>query len=478
LAKHLHSRYLFLLATLLCLPGPARTQNLLGLTTSPEGGIHRAYQNPAWLTDSPHRLYISLGAANLHVNNNYVRYQAPYSLLRLITGNVPDQYKQANGAPQFETNYTDETLDGQPKNGTIWGEFRGPSAQLAVGPKTVVGLSTRLRAAGQIWGASEQLLSALRASLASSAFYSIPSRNNAFSVNTNVYAEVAASVGHTLLESETDKVMVGLTAKYIVGFTSGYFVNRGLEYQILPDPSIFGGGYMDVSRLDADFGFTSYLSNQSLTLRSLVNGNPPGRGVGFDVGLAYVRQPDPYGPTLRAGIALTDVGSVGYSGESYNIAQQRLRFLPADFNEVRNSEQFVSVLRQKLRVTEEQNQGNFRSGLPTSLNLSADYSLPSGLGAQVAFWQDLRSNTAIAMHQPTVLALVPRYEQRWYGVALPLSLVNGSAQLGLSLRAGPLTLGSDNIMGVLGTSQNGIRPRGVDIYAALAMGFGTRTRNE
>jgi hypothetical protein len=480
LAKPFHSRYL-LLAILLWLPRLTHAQNLLGLTASPSGGIHRAYQNPAWLADSPHQFYLSLGAANLHVNNNFVRYQAPYSLLRLITGNVPDQYRQANGAPQFETDYTAESLDGKPKNGTIWGELRGPAMQLAVGSKTVIGLSSRLRAAGQIWGASEQLLSALRASLASSAFYSIPSRNNEFSVNTNVYAEVAASIGHTLLEAETDKLMAGLTVKYVVGFTSGYFVNRGLEYQILPDPSVFGGGYMDVSRLAADFGFTSYLNNQSLSLRSLVNGNPPGRGVGFDFGLAYVRQPgrgtaDPYGPTLRAGLALTDIGSVAYTGESYDIAQQRLRFVPADFNDVRNSEQFVSVLREKLRVTEQQNQGSFRSGLPTSLNLSADYGLPSGVGVQVAYWQDLRSNTAIAMHQPTVLAVVPRFEQRWYGAALPLSLVNGTAQLGLSLRAGPFTIGSDNVVGLLGTSQNGLRPRGVDVYAGLSMGFGTRTQ--
>jgi hypothetical protein len=438
--------------------------------------MHRAYQNPAWLADSPHRFWVSLGAANLHVNNNYVRYQAPYSLLRLITGNVPDEYKQANGAPQFEANYTVETLDGKPKNGTISGEFRGPAAQIAIGPKTVVGLSTRLRAMGQIWGASEQLLSALRASLASSAFYSIPSRNNEFSLNTNVYGELAGSVGHTLLDTETDKVMVGLTVKYIVGFTSGYFVNQGLEYQILPDPSIFGGAYMDVSRLAANFGYTSYLSNQNLSLRSLVSGSPPGRGVGFDFGLAYVRQLDPEGPTLRAGIALTDLGTVSYTGESYDIAQQRLRFVPSDFNDVRNSEQFVNIIRQKLRVTPEQNLGNFRSGLPTSLNLSADYTLPSGLGAQVAYWQDLRSNTAIAAHQPTVLAVVPRFEQQWYGVALPLSLVNGMAQLGLSFRAGPLTIGSDNVMGLLGTSHNGIQPRGVDIYAGLSMGFGTRTQ--
>lgn len=466
-------RRFFLLGVTLT-PFAASAQNLLGLTTSPEGGIHRAYQNPAWLADSPHKFYFSLGAVGLNVNNNYVRYQAPYSLLRLVTGNVPAQYRQANGSLRFETDYTQEILDGKPKNGTLWAEFRGPAAQLSLGPRTVIGLSTRLRASGQIWGASEQLLAAIRASLASSAYYSIPSRNNAFSVNTNVYGELAASLGHTLLESETDKLMAGVTLKYLVGFTSGYFVNRGLDYTVLPDPNVPDGGYLDISRINADFGFTSFLNNQNLTLSSLVSGNAPGRGVGVDIGLAYVRQLDSESPTMRLGLALTDLGAVTYSGESYDITQQKTRFLPSDFDNVRNTEQAVNIIREKLGVTEAQNRGKFTSGLPTSLNLSADYALPTGAGLQVALWQDLRSNSAVAAHQPTVLAIVPRYDVKWGGVSVPLSLVNGGAQVGLSLRAGPVWAGSDNLLGLIGTSNNGIRPRGVDVYLGLAMGFGSR----
>jgi Family of unknown function (DUF5723) len=463
------------LALTCLLPTLASAQNLLGLTTSPNSGVHRTYQNPAWLADSPHRLFISLGAGNIHANNNYIRYQAPYSLLRLITGQVPNEYRQADGNIKFEPTYTQEALDGKPKNATVWGDFRGPALQLAVGERTVIGLSSRLRAAGQVWGASEQLLSALRASLNSSAFYSIPNRNNAFSVGTNTYAEVAASVGHTVMETDESKLMIGLTVKYLVGFTSGYFVNRGLTYRVLPDPAVISGGYLSIDQISADFGYTSFLQNQNLTLRSLINGNPPGRGVGFDLGAAYVYKPDPEGVTIRGGIALTDLGSIRYTGDAYAIDQQNLRFLSSDFNDVRNSEQAINVVREKLKVDESQNQRSFTSGLPTSLNASVDYEMPTGLGLQVAYWQDLRSNTAVAMHQPTVVAVVPRFERKWAAVSVPVSLVNGAVLAGLSLRAGPVWVGSDNVPGLFGNSTNGISPRGMDVYGGIAFGFGSRT---
>ena len=464
------------LFSLLSLTAPA--QNLLGITTSPSAGISRAYQNPAWLADSPHRVYVSLGAVNVHADNNYIRYRAPFSLLRLVTGQVPAQYRQANGGVRFDADYTEEILDGKPKNGTVWGELRGPALQVAVGERTVIGLSSRLRASGQVWGASEQLLSTLRASLNSDVFYSIPSRNNAFSVNTNTYAELAASLGHTLFEAEEASLMVGVTAKYLLGFTSGNFINQGLTYEVLPDLSLPGRGYLNVREITGSFGYTSFLQNQNLSLRSLVNGNPPGRGVGFDVGLAYRYQPYEDGATIKAGAAITDIVSVRYTGDAYVINTQNARFLPNDFDQVRNSEEAIDVIRQKLRLAPSQNAGSFSSGLPTSLNLSVDYERPGGLGVQIAYWQDLRGSTAVAMHQSSLVAIVPRYDRRWAGVSLPLSYLNGAAQVGLALRAGPVWAGSDNLFGLLGTSQNGIKPRGVDVYLGLGFGFGSRQADD
>ena len=149
-------------------------QNLLGISTSRYGGTNRLYINPALAADSPSKFYLNVFTGNGHVDNNYVRYQAPFSMLRLLTGNVPAQYKNPNGSIRFENNYTRETLDGRPKNGTAWGEVRGPSFLARTGERSALAVTTRLRAVAQVFGASESLLSALRASLNDGALYGIP----------------------------------------------------------------------------------------------------------------------------------------------------------------------------------------------------------------------------------------------------------------------------------------------------------------
>lgn len=100
-------------------------QNLLGISTSRYGGTNRLYINPAFAASSPQNLYLNVLTGNAHVNNNYVRYQAPFSLLRLLSGTVQNQFKRPDGSVQFSVDYTKEMLDGKPKNGTIWGEVRG-----------------------------------------------------------------------------------------------------------------------------------------------------------------------------------------------------------------------------------------------------------------------------------------------------------------------------------------------------------------
>ncbi|WP_332369518.1 hypothetical protein [Spirosoma telluris] len=99
------------------------TQNLLGISTSRYGGTNRLYINPALAADSPSKFYLNVFTGNGHVDNNYVRYQAPFSLLSLISGTVPSQYKNANGTIKFDQSYTQETLNGKAKNGTVWGKF-------------------------------------------------------------------------------------------------------------------------------------------------------------------------------------------------------------------------------------------------------------------------------------------------------------------------------------------------------------------
>lgn len=449
-------------------------QNFLGLSTSPNGGTHRTYLNPALAAETPHRFFVNVGAGNLHVNNNYIRYQAPFSLLTLFTGNIPDRYRRANGNVLFEPDYTTEILDGNPKNATIWGDLRGPALQMKLGETAgILTFSSRLRGIGQVTGASEQLLSALRSSLNASALFSIPSRDNKFGVNTNAYAELAVSYANTLLSGDGIRLSGGFTVKRLRGYSAGTFVNQGLDYQLEAGTGINAQPSLVVSRVNADLAYTTFLQNRRLTSRTLFSRNAPGNGWGADVGLSLLLQPADSESSLQLGLALTDLGNIRYTGEVYEVNKQNVRFEANDFNttNIGSFEQIATVIRNRLGILEDAAPSPFRVGLPTSLNLTADYQVNARMGISAVYLQNMRAAADPSVRQPTLISVVPRYETGLVGLALPLTYINRGVAIGLSLKAGPVRLGSDNLLGLLGSGQNGVRPRGTDVYAGVMLGI-------
>lgn len=457
------------------------TQNLLGIATSRFGGTNRLYINPALAADSPAKFYLNVATANGHVDNNYVRYQAPYSLLSLITNTVPSQYRASDGSVKFETDYTHEILNGKPKNGTMWGEVRGPSFLVKVGEGSALALSTRFRGAAQIVNASEPLLSSVRASLGNGSLYALPTSDNKFSANTSTYSEIGLTYATTLLNEEGRKLLFGTTAKFLIGYNAQQLINRGMDYRVYSDPSKATVAYLEVDRLNATLAYTSYLQGRSINPSTLFSGASPGRGFGLDLGFTYIDQYDEDSPTLQLGVAVTDIGGLTYKGQQYDytdadLAAHPVQFLSTDFNSLNSGSSIIEVIQNKLNTGRQPDSNTFREGLPTSLNLTADYQLPGGLGINLTYLLDLRSVQAMAIHQPTLLAVTPRYDARWLSLAVPIAYLNGGLTAGASVRLGPAWLGTDNLLGLIGSSTNGIKPRGSDIYLGVA--FGIRGREE
>lgn len=468
-------KYSLLTGAFLFISLGSSAQNLLGISTSRYGGTNQLYINPALAADSPSRFYLNVATVNAHVDNNYVRYQAPFSLLRLISGNVPAQYKNADGSLRFAVDYTQEMLDGKPKNGTIWGEVRGPSLLVRVGERGAFAVTTRFRAAAQVVGASESLLSSLRAGLNDGVLYSIPSNDNRFAANTNTYSELGLTYAGTVWEAEGQKLLLGATVKLLLGYNAQHLINRGLDYRIVANPAVPNSAYLEVNRLDATLGYTTYLQNRTIDIRTLFSPSSPGLGVGADLGLTYVNQADVDSPSLRLGVALADVGGLRYTGEEYvytGATNPPIRFTGREFDNAKGSDQIIQVIQQKLNPGRSPDGGRFRVGLPTSLNLTMDYQSTGGLGLSVTYLQDVRRWDETAIHQPTLLSVTPRYDTRWLSVALPIAYLNGGFTAGGMLRFGPAWLGTDNFLGLVGSTENGIRPRGLDVYGGIAFGIG------
>ncbi|KAA9355231.1 hypothetical protein F0P93_11680 [Larkinella humicola] len=464
---------------LICLfASSVAAQNFLGVAPSPYGGTQSLYLNPAFATDSKYGFYLNLGSGNAHIDNNYVRYQAPYSLTSLALKRVPGSYKLADGTVLFRPEYLEEIANGKPKNATAWTDLRGPSLLLQLGGRAAIGLTTRLRATAQVRNASESLLSVVRAGLQDEQLYNIPNKDNQFSINTNTYAEIGLTLAAALIQDEYQQLSIGVTVKRLQGITAGFLNNKGLSYRVLSDTTNAGSYYMQVDQLNADLGYTTYLQDQgrSVSLRQFFDGNNPGRGWGADIGFSYQLKssddPDQY--ALRLGVALMDIGAIRYADnryvQRYSINTTNQQFTSDDFNKAKGSEGIAEVVRDELNLTEANNTGRFTSGLPTALSLNADVNVGRGFYLTGTLLQDLRAKDAIAIHQPSLLAITPRLETSTVGVAIPLVFLNNAFMAGASIRVGPVFLGTDNLFGMIGSSSNKLRPRGADVYAGLALG--------
>ncbi len=447
---------------------------MLGVSSSPYGGTQSLYLNPAFAADSRHSFYLNGLAGNAHISNNYVRYQAPFSLFQLATGRVPAQYKRPDGSVEFRTEYTGEILDGKAKSGTAWTDLRGPSALFRLGDRAALGLTTRLRSSAQFSNASEEILSVFRAGLENDALYNIPNRNNQFSTHTTTYAEAGLTLAATLLDDGYQRLSFGATVKRLQGLTSGFLINRGLDYRIVLNSNNINDAYLQIDQVNAELGYSTYLGDRgrSVTLRQLFDANNPGKGWGADVGFSYqmLDEEDPTRYRFRLGAALTDLGSIRYQSsqyiQRYSIRETARRLDEDDFRDVRDIDDAARVLRDQL-TDESQNLRAYSSGLPAALSLNADFQMTGDLYLTATYLRDLRGKNAIAMHQPTLLAITPRLETGALGVAIPLLYLNRTFTAGASFRLGPVFVGTDNLIGLIASSGNALQPRGADVYAGL-----------
>ena len=108
---------------------------------------------------------------------------------------------------------------------------------------------------------------------------------------------------------------------------------------------------------------------------------------------------------------------------------------------------------------------NFALSLPTSMVFQADFAVLPTFFINGLLVQRLPSANR-GLSRDNVLAVTPRFETRWFGASLPLSILNyQQVRIGFAARLAFLTIGTDNLGSFLGQK----RLYGSDIYAALTI---------
>ena len=472
-----------LLLALLAGPGPipARSQGWTGLAHSNYGGTNNLYINPASLADSRHKLYLNVLSGGVNFNNDYLQLDLPAPAREFI-----------DGTREFKKEYFTEQGGDGPKSGSLVGELRLPSLMLSLGPRQGVAFTNRVRAFGQVSNVSGKLARLAYNGLDDADARGIAdqlSQDNAFTLTTGAYHEFALAYARTLTPTNTTHFWkTGASVKYLVGLGGGFLRNRGTEYTVLDDNTL------ELRNRDLAYGFTDYnlYEADDFSIGQLYGSRRLGRGFGLDMGLSYEWRPeagkyeyrmDGQDRTdharnkyrLKLGLALTDLGAINYNNEQYVRSagvkgSNTVRITKEDFDGIENFDEVAPTLRRLVGLSEEVQQ--FRSYLPATLRLTADYRLLNHIYAGLLWNQSLLPASAVGQRSLSSVALTPRIEFSHAEVAVPVILGNNyrTLQLGTMLRLGPLIVGSDNLGGLFGLTTT----TGADLYLGLGLALHKR----
>jgi hypothetical protein len=263
-------------------------------------------------------------------------------------------------------------------------------------------------------------------------------------------------------ETNSGKAQIGINAKILRGYEGAYAGSWSkTEFARYPKDTVY------VGVPDFSFGITTgnidNIANQSYDLQR------QGLGLGFDIGANWylAEYEDTY--EWKFGASLMDIGKINFSptAELHYINKITPTNLVTsnDFDGVKTPTQWLRRLSaitmgdslKSLRANK------FAIAMPMALHLAAEYQFYPHAFATFILQQRIKQQDA-PLHRGNLVALVARYERRWFSATLPLSLYNyRHFRTGVAMRLGYLTLGTEN----LGSWLVKKKLTGTDFYFAL-----------
>ncbi len=478
----------------------AKAQHWLGAASSNYAGTNSVYANAANVVDSRHKVYLNLAAHDFSLLTNYITWNAPYSLMGVVTNSVGPQYRSDRGLIIFKDSYWQERLNGKPKRFHTGGDLRGPALLVSLKQNKIgVAISTRGRYFLNLTDVSEPIARLMNLGTDRPDFQNVKYTDQRATLNVNGYIETGLSVGAVIVDDQEYFFKVGATLKRLTGMYNAHARVEDADIEVLVERDNPQREVIQAYNLKASYGYTTEGSFDSFapTPAFLFGRQAAGAGWGVDLGVVFEYRPNIKKLSFRdkkrggligdvtknkykfkIGAALNDLGAIRYNNPAYvnqyNVDQRDVVFSYRLFNNIKSSNGAITALNRTLGVRPENKTTAFSSGLPTTLNLSFDYLWKNNLYLSAVWIQNLRTATSLAMQQPSVLAVVPRWERKWGEVSAPISLIDNYSALtvGLAGRFGPLWVGSDNILGTLSL----LSSRGLDIFFGLSVPiFHTRT---
>ncbi|MBP7808319.1 MAG: OmpA family protein [Bacteroidia bacterium] len=442
-------------------------------------------------------------------------------------------YFPAFSDPQFNGRYLTEVTNGKDKAVFLKLRIDGPSFLINLNRKNAIGFSSASRTYFNVDGVSEDLARLIYYDVGRNGSTKAFDPNNSsvafiqnllgkefnvehLSINTQSWLEYGLTYGHVFRDKDEHYFKAGVTAKYLQGLASAYFNIKDLTYKFNND-TIMGIFHTDInyghsenlelSGLEGDYKKNNPVVDDP-TLNSTFGGGYPKAaslpGWGFDLGVVYEFRPkykdfqyDMDGETglwrkdknkykLKVGASLTDLGYIKYGKGKYS-NNVTMDLDSIRFRELLDNENYDVVNGDTIKWTDYQvynfdrvldslttynnEAGSYKMYLPTQLSFQVDYNI----------WKDFYvnltptfafkfKNKEAKVHEWTNISLTPRWDHRWFGVAVPISYntfyakSNQPISIGASVRIGPLILGTNRLATYVSTKKDVF---GADFYMML-----------
>ena len=426
--------------------GQLSAQKYLGLSNSNYSGVYGGQYNPAKLADKKVKLSVNLLSVNVLANNDYYRFKN--------VGDIADFELSS-----FGNRFSHDTDKKNLSIGVI-GEILGPSFQFTTGNRLGFGFSSRARIFGQGHEVDTAFLDVINQN------YTTPislRNNNAFSLNISGFTDLGVKGAYSVLDNDAVSLSLGAAFKLYRGGVYNSFVSKGYDINYNP---LVPSNPLSINNVDWEF-YTNFNNNESIDVPSLLgSGSNAATGFGGDFGAELAVKGNnadkPY--LFKFGAAVTDIGAIKYKNLNY-IAVRGNSLGGIDPNEINFTDlnATANYLQSKgLSVTRVSDK-TLTNNLPTSLNLYGEYAISRNFFVGVNALVNVVKTNSTNPYYYNYVGAVPRWESKWFDVAVPLSynFMSKDFKPGLAFRLGVLSVGSDDLKLLFTES------KGANIYAGL-----------
>lgn len=432
--------------------------------------------NPSSLTTT--FVYSDLGIMSFDVllNNNFA-YLPASDLLNycLNTSQGWPMYQSKPGGQESYYRYFDNT-----KNKSLTQNFAltMPSLMHTIGGFQAVGFQARLRSSITARDLPWEIPVIATESLKDTTYHNINYVSQGANVVALQWGELGLTYAATVYEFHDTKIDVGLTARMLIGVSAVRARFDELNYMILNQDSIRGNELDATLHLAAPIDYSCPFSDMK---SELYGPTAKGYGASFDIGFTYTRKrytrrvgrvvtacesaPIPY--IWRFGAALLDIGSIRFKDNvevRHYDCDDPFVFNVDEFSSVNSVHGFFDLFDRLSGVSNSVvDATDFVVGTPAAMSFQLDanivdnFYLATYWTHPISLWHDAATRAA-------QLTMVPRYETSVFGVSMPVEWYDYNyLRVGLMGRIGPLTIGSDDLLPLVGLS----KLRGFNFYMAL-----------